>query len=321
MTAGILETAAEKLSRETATGRRILDWQGNPGSSGDALALRLAGGLHTLARSGEDKALAAAYRGEGDLASAIERALAEHDTRLLPWLDSPPQTNEVGRAAAIMAGLMVATHRYPLPIDLLELGSSAGLVLNCNRYRYDLGGVAAGEPTSPLLLKPKWKGGPPPQADVRIVTQRGVDRSPLYLSTPEAAEKLLAYIWPDQTERLGNAETAIRLARAFTPPVIQGEAADWAEKRLRDPQTEGVMRILFHTVAFQYFPEDQKERVRAAIEEAGADATEERPLGWLSFELGEDQKAFALRLKLWPSGDDLHLANAHPHVSSMEWLV
>lgn len=319
ITAEVLNTAADKLSGDTETGKRILFWDGDPTAGGDNVTLRLAGGLHAVARSGDDERLAAAYRGEGDVSAAVEAALVEHDAALLPWLDTAPQTNEAGRAAVVMAGLLVAADRFPLPIDLLELGSSAGLVLNLARYRYDLGGREAGEPTSPLLLRPSWTGAPPPDAPVDIITQRGVDRSPVYLSTPAAEERLTAYIWPDQRQRLETVEAAIRLARAFTPPVIQGEAADWTEKRLAQPQADGVMRILFHTIAFQYFPDDQKDRVRVAIEAAGAAATEDRPFGWLSFEFDEAKNACELHLTLWPTGEKYHLANAHPHATSVSW--
>ncbi|MCA1749857.1 MAG: DUF2332 family protein, partial [Sphingomonadales bacterium] len=262
----------------------------------------------------------AAYAGEGDVGRAVEQAMTAHDAELARWLDRPPQTNEVGRAAAVMAGLLVAADRYPLPIDLLELGSSAGLVLNLGRYRYDLGGVAAGEETSPLLLAPEWKGGPPPEAPIDIVTQRGVDRDPIYLSTPEAAERLIAYIWPDQKQRIANAERAIRLARAFTPPVIAGEGDEWVENRLAAPQAEGVLRILFHTIALQYFSAEAKARVEDAVLKAGAAATEDRPFGHLAFELNAEKTACALRLRLWPSGEDLHLADAHPHATRVKWL-
>ncbi len=131
---------------------------------------------------------------------------------------------------------------------MLEIGSSAGLVLNLNRYRYDLGGVAVGEPTSPLLLTPQWKGRPPPASTVNLIGQRGVDRNPIYLSSTDAAEKLIAYIWPDQPERIERAEQAIALARAFPPPSIAGEAADWVEAQLAMPRAEGAVSYAHLTV-------------------------------------------------------------------------
>ncbi|MBC2779006.1 DUF2332 domain-containing protein [Parasphingopyxis marina] len=320
LTASVLDTIAEQLSGDTAVGRRLFAWDGDPSSGADNVTLRLSGGLHALARSGKDAALSAAYAGEGDIAQAVARALVDHDAMLESWLDSPPQTNEVGRAAAIMAGLLVAAGRYPLPIDLLELGASAGLVLNLARYSYELGGARVGEPTSPLLLAPEWRGDPPPGAGVTVVTQRGVDLNPVYLSDPAAAERLIAYVWADQPERIARVETAIGLARAFPPAIVPGRAGDWLEKRLAGPSAEGAMRIVYHTIAFQYFPAEEQERVRAAIETAGAEASDTRPLGWLSFEMNPAKTACELRLTLWPSGEELHLANAHPHATWIEWL-
>ena len=45
---------------------------------------------------------------------------------LLLWLDHPPQTNEVGRSAVLMSGLLVIADLFPQPVELLELGASAG---------------------------------------------------------------------------------------------------------------------------------------------------------------------------------------------------
>jgi hypothetical protein len=60
-TARLCRMAAERLNDETAVGRHLLLWQGDPTGTGDALALRFAGSLHAVVRSGQDSDLAAAY--------------------------------------------------------------------------------------------------------------------------------------------------------------------------------------------------------------------------------------------------------------------
>src|SRR4051812_46736171 len=82
--------------------------------------------------------------------------------------DSAPQTNEVGRSAVLMSGLLVLAETFPQPVELLELGASAGLNLVLDRYGYELGGVGAGDPASELQLKPEWKGPQPPGAAVKV---------------------------------------------------------------------------------------------------------------------------------------------------------
>ena len=74
----------------------------------------------------------------------------------------PPQTNEVGRSAVLMSGLLTIAARFVSRSRLLELGASAGFNLLLDHYGYDLGGLAAGDPASPLRLEPEWTGPPPP---------------------------------------------------------------------------------------------------------------------------------------------------------------
>ena len=75
-----------------------------------------------------------------------------------------------------MIGLLTIAARFPLPMQLYELGASAGLNLLLDRFEYDLGGLRCGSLSGPLQLKPRWKGGSPPDTDVSIVGRRGVDR-------------------------------------------------------------------------------------------------------------------------------------------------
>ncbi len=60
--------------------------------------------------------------------------LDDHAETILSWLDSPPQTNEVARSAALIGAARFLSALSPLPLRLLELGASAGLNLNFDRY-------------------------------------------------------------------------------------------------------------------------------------------------------------------------------------------
>jgi hypothetical protein len=160
LTAEILETLADTLDHSSRTGARILDWPGDP--MADALKLRIAGGLHALARSDEDpESYGVVSSRNRRFCHVLIRVLKEWDDWLYPWLDSPPQTNEVGRSAALMAGLMVAAQRLDMPIELLELGSSAGLNLNLDRFRYNLGRLEAGPNDAAVRIMPEWNGHAP----------------------------------------------------------------------------------------------------------------------------------------------------------------
>jgi hypothetical protein len=311
----------ERLDRSTQAGRRVLDWPGNADAFSDALPLRLTGGLHALVRRGGAPGLAACYPpnprpDEEALWAALRPVLANPD--LLPWLDGAPQTNEVGRSAVLMSGLLVVADLFPQPMELLELGASAGLNLLLDRYGHDLGGVRAGDPESSLQLRPEWKGAAPPDVPVEVVHRRGVDLYPL--DARSDGDRLLAYVWPDQARRLTQLEAALAIAAGDSPQVEPGDAADWLEAQLADRAAPGMTWVVLHSIAFQYFPEATKARIAAAMDEAGASATFAAPLAWLRYE-HDGGGRIELRLKVWPSGEERLLAYCHPHGREVEWLA
>jgi hypothetical protein len=318
-TARLCEALAAGLDLAGAVGARALAWPGDPSPSADALALRLCGGLHALVRSGAAPGLASLYPPaplpDADLLREALAPLLERDA-LLPWLERAPQTNEVGRSAVLMAGLRVVASRFGQPIELYELGASAGLNLQLDKYGYDLGGLAGGDPESPVRLTPRWAGPPPPVAEPRIAGRRGVDLHPLDVRRDR--DRLLAYLWPDQLRRLELAQAALDIAAADPPPVDAGDAADWIEARLAPAGLDGVTRAVIHTVAFQYFPSSVQARVARHIERAGAAATPGSPLAWLRFEKLPGDERYSLRLRTWPGREEL-LAWAHPHATEVRW--
>jgi len=307
---------AEGLTRESNVGARVLDWSGEP--TRDALPLRFIGGLHALVRAGQDAGLAAIFAGEttdpAAIAADLNAALVAHDDVLQPWLDGPPQTNETGRSGELMTGLLEIARRHGPKIELLEIGSSAGLNLLIDRFEYDLGGVAAGAPGSPIRIVPQWTGPSPEPAPVEIVSVRGCDIQPLDATDPAVAARLLAYVWPEMPARFERMERAIAMQREKPVDLVQADAADWVEARLAEPQEAGVTRVLMHSVVWQYLPDATADRIRAAMKAAGAAATPERPLGWV---MAEPNRAFGehvVRVRSWPGDGEWHvLATSHAH--------
>src|SRR6476469_8979295 len=108
-TALLCRLLGARLDETSEIGRRVLGWPKDADPFADALPLRLCGGLHFLVRSGAAPELAALYPPHefpgADALSAPLRPVLD-DPPLLPWLDGPPQANEVGRSAVLMIGLM-----------------------------------------------------------------------------------------------------------------------------------------------------------------------------------------------------------------------
>lgn len=322
LTAMVCDLAAERLGRTTALGQRILGWPAQPGAGADALALRLAGGLHALARHGHP-GLAPCYPPHplpeaAAMWDAMRAALA--DPALAPWLDRVPQTNEVARSAALMAGLLVIAAETGLPLALHELGASAGLNLLPDRYDIRLGGLQAGTPGSAVVLRPEWTGLPPPSAPVQVVRRRGVDLAPLRAQDPADRERLRAYVWPDQPARMARLEGALGIAAKDPPVVDTGDAADWTEANILPAPEPGVVRVLMHSVAFTYFPAAAQARIAAHMAAVGHRATVAAPLAWLRFEPPPGQlEPPSLRLRMWPGGTDRLLAAGGAHGHWIRW--
>ena len=316
--AGVCAALAEGLDRETRTGARVLDWAGEP--TRDAVPLRLIGGLHALVLAGADAGLAALFAGEvadpASIATTIAAALRRHDAALLPWLDGPPQTNEPGRSAALMTGLLAVAARYGPRLEVLEIGSSAGLNLLIDRYRIDLGGTATGPADAPVHIVPDWRGRPPAPVPVAIEAIRGCDVAPMDATDPAVERRLAAYIWAEAPERLARVQGAIAMIRERGVDLVRADAADWVEARLAEPQVPGTTRVLMHSVVWQYLPEATAERIRTAMHAAGARATTERRLAWVSM---EPDRAFGhqvVRMRGWPGDEGWRvLATAHAHAA------
>lgn len=315
-TAALCAALAEQLSGETETGRRVLAWPRD--TLADAVALRLVGGLNGLRMAGAAD-LEAAFGGDpGDVDAAVVR----HDAALQPWLDSAPQTNEPQRSAALMTGLLEVAARFDRPLEIIEIGSSAGLNLNLARYRFDLGGVMVGPADAALTMMPEWRGSLPPDVPAVIVSARGCDLRPIDLADPAAEARVAAYIWVDNPERLARLKTAAALVRAHPPRIDRADAADWVEARLGEPQADGAARVLMHSVTWQYLPAGTQARITAAMAQAGAAATADRPLAWVTMEPDRDLAAHRIGVRMWPGGGELRLiGSAHAHARWVERSV
>lgn len=314
---------------------------------GSALALRFLGAVHRLVLDGQAAALAAHYPSVGGTADplrawpAFRETLREHREAIRALLATPPQTNEVGRAGPLIGGLLhiAATHTAAtggMPIRLLEIGTSAGLNLRADHFRYEFGaGNGYGPPKSPVVLREAWRpGGTWPVRDrpLSIVERRGCDPTPIDPTTSDGRLRLLSYVWPDQTERIARLRGAIEIARRVPATVVRATAAEFLHDLRPLPN---VTTVVWHSVMWQYLPRDERAAVRASLERAGAVASPAAPLAYLRFEPPSKNQpgtgqpaagpedtngaAFRVTLRGWPGGDERVLGTAPPHGCPVSW--
>jgi hypothetical protein len=309
----LLTGAAGDLEAHGPTWEVLRGHEADPGPS--ALALRLMGAVNRLVLAGREPQLAAAYGdGAADPTAAWEAfgsVLARNVDELRELVNLPVQTNEVGRCAALLLGFLTIAAETALPLRLLEVGSSAGLNLRWDRYRYLADGFSWGPADSPVRIEFELDGGWPPVPErVEVGERQGCDAAPLDLTTAGGRSTLLAYIWPDQPARIERMRAALEVA-SQAPVAVKREAAEpWTERMLAEP-APGQTTVLYHSIVSQYLGEDEASAFHRHIRDAGARASRGAPLAWLRMEPAGDRAD--LRLTIWPGGEERHLARVGYH--------
>lgn len=294
----------------------------------EAIALRLVGGVHALVLTGRAPELAAHYPSAGGVFDpdrpdagwpAFRAAVATEREWVRDWMTRPPQTNEVGRAALLVAGLLRALEEVPLPVRLYELGASAGLNLRADHFRCTAEGFAWGPADAPVVLEGAWRGTPPAwltRAAARhpalaVAERRGCDVTPLDPLSPEGSLALRAYVWPDQTDRAARLAGALRVARRVPAEVERTGAADFLSRV--DP-VPGTLTVVWHSVMRQYVPGAEWARVEGELERLRAASSDRAGFAHLSFEPRRvgDRHPFRLAIRVGTSREEV-LADAHPH--------
>ena len=227
----------------------------------------------------------------------LTRYVREHRDELLPTIRTrSTQTNEVGRCAYLLPCFAAASDGRPLA--MIEVGASRGLVLNWDRYRYDYGGLLAGDPDSPLTLESELRGGTPPVTTPPVVHRVGVDLAP----GPDD-EWLRACVFADQESRLQRLDAALAIAREHPPPLVEGDALELLGELIA-AAPQGSQVIVFHTAVTAYMPEDAAARLRELTEE----------VTYVTAEYGGgDGRGFQLEV----DGEVAGLA--HPHAAWLDW--
>jgi hypothetical protein len=297
------------------------------GGRADALALRLMAAVHRLVLSGQAPTLAAHYPsvgGDGDPEAAwpaFRDLLATEPDRITELIGRPCQTNEVGRCAALLWGLLQIADTTGLPLRLLEVGTSAGLLLRFDHYRYGGAGAAWGPADSEVDLDGFWAQPPPTGTDVEVeVAERaGCDPTPVDPTSDEGLLSLRSSVWADQTQRLARLDGAVAIARRVPAEVTAASVDDWLPPRLAEP-AEGVATVVYHSVVEEYLDADQRRVLHETVRAAGARASARAPLAWLRLEPISRLRHHGVSLATWPGtgslaadGDDRVLAICGGH--------
>jgi len=281
----------------------------------DALILRLLGGVHHLVLQGAAPELAERYPSAGGDGATINpdaflAVVARNRDAIADALGRTVQTNEVGRCAALLPAFAEVARSTRLPLHMLEVGASAGLLSNWDRYRYECFASTYGDPTSGVRMTDRWVE-PFDLAMPSVVSSRAAcDIAPLDIRDRDARLRLLSFVWPDQQRRFELLAAALEVAAVHPPVVDRADAAVWLEHQLAI-RPDATATIVFHSIVWQYLARPTKERMRELLLAHGSAATRERPLAWVRM---EPAGAIAdVRITMWPGASEQCVALTSYH--------
>lgn len=324
-TGQLIGAMADDLERGGPTAALVADWPTHPRA--DALALRLTGALHAAVLTQRDAKLAALYPGATpdwriDAVWPIAQAFLDRERAwVADFIRSAPQTNETRRSIALLAGFFAFAKEWSGPVDMLEIGASAGLNLNWDRFAYRTANWRWGQESS-VLIDTDWNGPPPPvDASITVRNRAACDLNPLDIRDEAARLRLKSYIWPDQPERMARFDGAVALALQHDTRVERADAALWLTQKLAARAADAAT-IVYHSVFLQYPPREAREAIVNAIRDAGARATPQAPLVWVRLEPegvtdGVDTPRFVVDIHVWPGGERRILAHTDGHVRAV----
>jgi hypothetical protein len=268
------------------------------------IQLRLLAGVFRLVLTGRAPTLGPYYPclGGTDPASqawpVMREVIAAHTAELNEALTVAPQTNEVGRSAALLAGLfdIVATSGVRR-IALLELGASAGLNLLVDRYRFESRDWHFGPADSPVQLTGAIEG-PVKLRSFEIVDRAGCDLHPLDAGTAAGRLLLTSFVWPFDLHRHERLAAALRVAASQPQVCIDHAAAsEWLPRALGGVSSNA-LPVVWHSITQLYWSSAELAAVGAILDCYG---TEHR-LAEVSMEFdltGPRPAKPELRTRLW----------------------
>ncbi len=237
-------------------------------------------------------------------------------------------TNEVARAACLLPAFAEAAHRAAAPLHLIEVGASAGLLLNWDRYAYDYGdGRVLGPPRATLTLNCEWRGAAArgasdwaerglPESLPVVASRLGIDPNPLDPAEPEDAAWLHALIWPEQGARAERLEKALAIARAAPPPLCAGSALDHLAPALAALPATGAPCV-YHAFTLNQFSTEMRREFEQQLRNAAA----RRPLWRIGLEWGAAPAPELVLAHYDGAGvREATLARCDPHGAWVEWL-
>jgi len=231
------------------------------------------------------------------------------------------QTNEVGRCALLIPAFeLVADQTDHQPLNMIEIGSSAGLTLPWDKYHYRYGeSLECGDPNSPVRIECSLRGDlqpPIPKELPRVAIRKGIDLSPIDLTDPDSVQWLRALVWPDNPRRATLLEHAVQLAKQNPPDIMTGNALELLPGLIKKvPEREPL--CIYHSFTLTFANKEQQERLHRLLTNAAK--VRALFLVWLEWPTESDTPILGLEKFIDGVKEEKILARCHSHGEWLQW--
>jgi len=322
----IYQTLSQKISKDPDLLQLAV--HASPGQPAPNLFLAAVQDLLLLNAPGSDAlkshypTLANGATPRGDVFAAFKQFSLAHGNEVIQRLTTRTvQTNEVRRCAVtwpVIAAVFEQHNRQPL--TLIEVGTSAGLNLHGDHYRYEYVPEGAwGDPQSEVVLACELRGPlkpPLPENPPTVKNRIGLDLHPIDVHSDHSVRWLRALIWPEHTDRLAMLDKAIAVVQQSPATMVQGDALETLPQALDTVPVDDPV-FVFHSFTINQWTEQARERLWEVIDKAAS----ERPLHYLTLEALNVEWP-ELTLTQWENGKRRSqlLARCEGHCRWIEWL-
>jgi hypothetical protein len=227
---------------------------------------------------------------DAELFGAFTAFVVHHRERIEALISTgETQTNEVLRSGQVFPALGWAHACTRRPLGLIEVGTSAGLLLHADRYSYvyefddgsvrhaglgDADGVpdlhcavSTGEASDAAAARAALE--PFIAKDLRVASRVGLDVNPLDPANPEDRAWLRALVWPEHTERRTRLEAALDHARRRPVRLRKGTGLRLLPDAVDSvPQT--AIPCVFVSNSLPHWEPEDRGRFVALVRELGA---------------------------------------------------
>ncbi|WP_341323243.1 DUF2332 domain-containing protein [Solibacillus sp. FSL H8-0523] len=172
------------------------------------------------------------------------------------------QTNEVQRASYLYPLFSEIAVETKKPLTLIEIGTSAGLLLNVDHYHYQIKQqelISFGDETSPLTLVAENFGDPIPFLEKPVILNRiGIDLNIIDVNNEEQYEWIQSLIWPELKERKMNLNQARYIHAKCEKQLLTGDFTALLPTLFANEAYKETQIIIFHTHVANQFPAQLK---------------------------------------------------------------